>query len=81
MKIPLLSLKREMFSYLSPAGWNIHPPMCSNIHADTGRGRGWQDGRAARQDLESLQLGILTDLGMFTSRPKGGRDKIDLSLA
>ena len=43
-----------MFFYLSPAGWNIHPLMCSNIHADMGHGRGWQDGRAARQDLESL---------------------------
>ena len=54
MKIPLLSLKTGDILLPQSSGWNIHPPMCSNIHADMGQGRGWQDGRAAREDLESL---------------------------
>ena len=40
-----------------------------------------EDGRMAEQPERTWSLWQLTALGMLTSRPKGGRDKIDFGLA
>ena len=73
-------LKNRRYSPTSVllAGISIHP--CVQIFMQT-----WvkaEDGRMAEQQERTWSLWQLTDLGMLTSsRPKGGRDKINFSLA